>query len=107
MRVLTDESVPRRFARLLVGHEVQTVQEVGWSALSNGILLRTAVEAGFTAFVTVDQNIPFQQNLSKIGLGVIILVARSSRFEHLQPLVPRTLAELEKIRPGDVVRVVA
>ena len=107
MRVLADESVPRRFVRLLVGHDVQTVQQAGWTSLSNGTLLHAAAEAGFQAFVTVDQNMPFQQNVSKLALGIIILVAKSSRFSDLNPLAERTLAEIANIRPATVVRVVA
>jgi len=84
---------------------VRTVQQAGWTSLNNGALLRAAAKAGFEAFVTVDQNIPFQQNLGKGTLGVIVLVARSNRFADLEPLIPQTLTELAKIRPGDVVRV--
>ena len=105
VRVLVDESVPRRFARLLSGYEVTTVQQAGWAALSNGALLRAAEAAGFTAFVTVDQSLPFQQNLAARALGTVILVAPSNRFGDLEPLVPATLAALSKVRPGDVVRV--
>lgn len=105
MRVLADESVPRRFARRLTGHEVLTVQEAGWTSLTNGALLRAAVDAGYEAFVTVDQNIPFQQNLQNVVLGIVILAARSNRFEHLEPLIVETLAALSRIQPGDVLRV--
>ena len=107
MLVLADESVPRRFTRLITGHEVRTVQEAGWTSLTNGELLRVAAEAGYEAFVTVDQNIPFQQNLKLVKLGVIILVGQSNRFEHLELLLPATLAALLTIKPGDVVRVAA
>lgn len=86
---------------------MQTVQEAGWTSLSNGELLRAAVEAGYDAFVTVDQNIPFQQNLTSLRLGIVILAARSNRFEDLQPLLAATLAALTGIKPGDVVRVSA
>ena len=107
MRVLADESVPRRFARLLSGHEVLTVQEAGWASLSNGALLRAAAAAGYEAFVTVDQNIEFQQNLKNTRLGVLILVARSNRFEDLKPLLAPAMRALAKLLPGSVVRVVA
>ena len=58
--------------------------------MTNGALLRAAVDAGYEAFVTVDQSIPFQQNLQNVALGIVILVARSNRFEHLESLVPGT-----------------
>lgn len=105
MRVLADESVPRRFARLLTGHKIQTVQQAGWSSLANGELLRAAAGAGFEAFVTVDQSIPFQQNVAVLPLAVVVLVARSNRFDDLEPLIPATLEALPKLRPGDVVRI--
>ena len=105
MQVLVDEPVPRRFARLLTGHKVQTVQLAGWSGLKNGELLRTAVDAGYEVFLTVDRRIPYQQTLSKYAIGVIILLAPSNRFSDLEPLLSDTLAALAKIRSGDVVRV--
>jgi predicted nuclease of predicted toxin-antitoxin system len=36
MKVLLDECLPRKLGRLLVGHEVTTVQEAGWSGVTNG-----------------------------------------------------------------------
>jgi hypothetical protein len=36
MRILLDESLPRKLALEFIGHEVQTVQKCGWSGLSNG-----------------------------------------------------------------------
>ncbi len=39
MRVLLDECVPRRFGRELVGHDVRTVPQEGWSGKENGELL--------------------------------------------------------------------
>lgn len=42
MRILLDESLPRRLIRELSGHAVSTVTDNGWSGLENGELLRTA-----------------------------------------------------------------
>ena len=41
MRILLDESLPRKFALELTGHETQTVQKRGWAGLENGELLET------------------------------------------------------------------
>lgn len=35
MRILLDESLPRPLARLLPGHEVRTVAEMGWSGIES------------------------------------------------------------------------
>lgn len=87
MRVLLDHCVPRRLRRLLVGHEVRTAFEQGWSALGNGTLLARAAEQ-FDVFVTVDHNVQYQQNLKALPLPVIMLVVQDNRFETLAPLAP-------------------
>ena len=65
MRLLLDESLPRPLARLLRGHDVQTVTQMGWSGLSNGALLREAAVSS-DVILTADQNIAFQHNLSEL-----------------------------------------
>jgi len=67
VRVLLDEQLPRRLARELTGHQVRTVHQQGWAGLKNGELLRRAAREGFEVFVTADQNLEFQQNLSGSG----------------------------------------
>jgi len=74
MRILLDESLPRRLRRSFAGHEVVTVVEAGWSGVENGELLRLAATR-FDVFVTADQNLQFQQNLSALPLTVAVLVA--------------------------------
>jgi hypothetical protein len=60
VRVLFDESMPLPFARDIVGHDVQTVRNMGWLGTRNGELLRRAAAAGFDAIVTMDRNMAFQ-----------------------------------------------
>ena len=55
--------MPKRLRRELPGHEVRTVQEMGWAGIKNGALLRMA-SGQFDAFLTVDQGIEYQQDLS-------------------------------------------
>lgn len=105
MRVLIDESLPRQLVRHLTPYECNTVQQRGWSALENGALLRRAAADGFSVFLTADQGIEFQQNLSGLEVGVVVLAARSNRMEHLQPLVPAVIDAVEKVQKGEVVRV--
>ncbi len=38
---------------------------MGWAGQKNGALLRLMQEAGFEAFVTVDGNLHYQQNLAQ------------------------------------------
>ena len=107
MRILLDEQLPRQLARYLVSHDVRTVQQEAWAGLKNGELLTRAEAAGFSVFLTGDQNLEFQQNISKRGLGVVVLRAVSNALEDLLPLVPAVLSAIETVQPGQVVRVEA
>ena len=90
MKVLLDECVPRKLRRELAEHEVLTVTERGWSGLKNGKLLVLA-EVEFDVFLTVDQNLRYQQNLKAFNIGVILLTARNNRLKTLLPLMPEVL----------------
>lgn len=99
--MLLDECVNRRLAKDIVGHDTKTVPQAGWAGLRNGALLGRA-EGQFDAFVTVDRNLPSQQNLSRFSIAVIVLRARSNRLADLRPLVPRLLAVLGRAKRGQV-----
>ena len=107
MRVLLDEQLPRELAQEISGHDVRTVQQQGWAGLRNGELLQRATDVGFKVFVTADQSLPFQQNLARYSLAVVILVARSNSLRHLLPLVPKLLRVIPIARAGQVERVEA
>jgi len=81
------------------------VQVAGWSAIKNGELLHRAAAAGFDVFLTPDRNLEYQQNLSRVRLGIVVLRARTNRIEELLPLVPRLLELLPTARPGTVTHV--
>lgn len=103
MRVLLDESVPRRLKRDLPGFEVATVTEMGWQGKLNGELLRLAEER-FDVLIIVDQNLEYQQNLKRFDLAFILLVAMNNKYETLNPLVPMIRDILKTIQRGDFVR---
>jgi hypothetical protein len=85
MKILLDECVDQRFRKELLDHEVITVQEAGWAGKKNGELLALAATK-HQVFITVDRNLYFQQNLPKLNIAVLILVARSNRLADLKPL---------------------
>jgi predicted nuclease of predicted toxin-antitoxin system len=63
MRILLDENLPRKLAAYLIGHQCRTVVECGWSGKKNGELLAEA-DPLFDALLTLDKNLPYQQNLT-------------------------------------------
>ncbi len=103
MRVLLDECLPRRLRPAIVGYDVATVSDAGWAGKSNGELLRLAVDE-FDVFVTVDQNLPAQQNLQRFEISIVILQAPTNRFQDLEPLIPDLVDALATIKPGELVR---
>ena len=104
MRLLLDESVPTRLRRSLTSHSVKTVVEMGWSGVKNGALL--ALAAGeFDAFLTVDKNLPYQQNLATLPIALIVLEANSNELVALLPLVPRLEQALGSLKPCTFVRI--
>lgn len=85
MRLLLDECVPRPLKYELTGHDVSAVVERGWSSKRNSDLLKLMLSEGFEVFVTVDQNLSFQQNVAAAGVAVVVVVARTNRFKEIRP----------------------
>lgn len=90
MRLLLDECLPKRLKRDLVGHDARTVPEMGWASKRNGELRALAV-GQFDVFLTADRNLSYQQDVSSFDIAIVVLVARSNRFEDLRTLTPRLL----------------
>ncbi len=104
MKLLLDECMPRRLKKALAPHEAFTVEDAGFKGLKNGRLLREA-NGVYDVLITVDQNIPAQQNFSALSISLIIIHAKSNRYEDLIPFVPKILSALTNISPGSVVRI--
>lgn len=100
-RVLLDENLPRLLAQALSGVDVRTVAEVGWAGTKNGALLRLA-ETDFDIFVTADRNLPHQQALRTLSLGVIVLAAGSTKLSDLKSLLPEIQEAVSGVRPGEI-----
>jgi len=104
VRVLLDENLPLEFAAEIVPFSVATVRGLGWSGAQNGELMRRAAPV-CDVFVTMDKNLPHQQNIPALPFGVIIVNAHSNRLVDLRPLVPELLTAIPTATPGTWVRV--
>ena len=104
MRLLLDESVPAALRHHLPGHSVKTVRDKGWVGMKNGTLLSHAA-AEFDALITVDKNLPYQQNLKTLPLSVVVLDAHSNTLPALLPLIANLRAKLLTLTPCTIVRV--
>ena len=105
MRVLLDEHLPHRLRELFAASvEVVTVGYQGWKGIKNGELLQKA-SAEFDAFITMDKGFLYQQNLEKIQIGIVLLIAESNRYAHLAPLISQVNTLLKTLKKGQVVSV--
>ncbi|GAB3961435.1 hypothetical protein GCM10028805_60380 [Spirosoma harenae] len=104
MRILLDESLPRKLKGDFGDeHEVLTVRDMGWLGQKNGALLKLMIDNGFEIFVTVDRNLPYQQNVTRLPLTIFVLCAFNSRRETLAGLIPKLF---ERLAQGDLQNVI-
>ena len=105
MRVLLDENLPRKLKRHFdEGIEALTVQDWGWTGIKNGELLRVA-QVEFDVFVTTDKGIPYEQIFFLFSIAIVILEARSNRFEDLLVLLPQLNKVLKSIQVSELLRI--
>jgi predicted nuclease of predicted toxin-antitoxin system len=104
VKLLLDECVTRHLKRDLASHDVHTVEDAGLQGLENGDLLKAASGA-YEVLITVDRNIPYQQNIAGLNIAILILAAKRNSYVRLKPLIPRALNALESIKVGDVIRI--
>lgn len=101
MKIILDECLPRRLLRDLPNHMVTTVPRQGWAGLTNGALLER-ITPEFDIFITMDSNIVHQQNLAEVQICLIVLHGPNSRYETLQPLLPKMHEAIAQAKPGSV-----
>ena len=77
MRILFDQGTPVPLRRFLIGHQVSTAYEQGWSSVSNGDLIRLAESESFELLITTDMNLRYQQNLSERIIAIMVLTTTS------------------------------
>ena len=96
MKILLDENMPAKVKYDVgEGHEVKAVRDMGWLGKKNGELLGLAAINGFDIFITLDKNLKNQQNLNKVDLKFIVLLAKDNKHETLQPYIDKIKTLLE------------
>ena len=77
---------------------------MGWGGIRNGDVLSLAASE-FDAFITVDKNLRYQQNLFVLPIAVVILRAHSNELHALMPLLPKLEEALASLKPRSLVQV--
>ena len=100
MKVLFDECVPKPLRSLLTDFEIRTAQEMGWGRMKNGELLKRA-EGEFDVFLTADQKLKYQQNLTSRQLAILVL--STNRWPKIKTKIPEIASAIHALKPGDYV----
>ena len=100
MRVLFDQGTPVPLRPFLSNHQVATAYEKGWSTLTNGALLNAAEAEGFDVFLTTDQNLRHQQQLSDRKLAFVVLSTTS--WPRIKEVTDLVASAVESAVPGYV-----
>jgi hypothetical protein len=86
-------------ATFLRKHEVRTVVELKWPPkLQNGELLRAAEVEAFDVLITCDQNITYQQNLTRRNLALVVFGSNIWRVVRIYS--DSIAAKVDTTRPG-------
>lgn len=106
MKILLDESLPRKLKNDFgTNHQVYTVRDKGWLGQKNGTLLKLMMEEGFDILVTVDRNLPYQQNMERLSITIFVLCAFNNRRETLAQLIPKLFNRLEEGNLQNVIEI--
>lgn len=98
MRVLLDNCVDQRLARLLPEHEVVHVRSLGWKDFPDGDILKRADEE-FRVLVTVDKGMA-RQNAAPKQLSVIVLYMHPTTIESYRDNIELIREAIEMAPPG-------
>ena len=105
MKVIFDENVPWPLWKLLIGHEVTSVQREGFGGMENGELL-DQLDGRFDVFVLCDKNLRYQQDLSERKISIVELptnrwpILQSLKSELNEALAQATIGSYQTI-PGE------
>ena len=99
MKILLDECVPWPVHRPLPTHDCRPVQRRGWAGIKNGELLKLA-EPRFELFITCDQSLRYQQNLT--GRKIAILQLSTNKLARILAAATPLNDAVSTIAPGEV-----
>ena len=80
---------------MLAGHECTNPFRCGWNGVTNGELLKLA-ESEFQLFITSDQNLRYQQNLTGRRIAILELSTNDlRRILAAEPLIVEAVASIK------------
>ena len=98
MKLLLDENLPVKFKHRFkeFGWDVFTMKDMQWFGKENGELLQLMIENNFTSFLTIDNNLAYQQNFLNYPLQVVIMIAPDNTYETIMDFIELVKLKLEE-----------
>jgi predicted nuclease of predicted toxin-antitoxin system len=83
MKLLLDENLPVKLKHRFVENGINafTTKDMKWLGKENGELLQEMMDNDFTIFITIDNNLSFQNNFIKYPINVVVLLAPDNTYE--------------------------
>ena len=75
MRVMLDHCTPATIRHHLPDHQVSTAALMSWQRHQNGDLIAAAEDGGFDTFLTADQSIPYQVNMQRRNIAIVVITS--------------------------------
>lgn len=102
MKLLLDENLPVKLKHrfLDAGFDAFTVRDMQWLGKENGELLQLMLQQNFTTFVTIDNNLSFQQNFLHYPIQVVVLIAPDNVYETIMEFFPALALKVKEVYTG-------
>lgn len=83
MKLLLDENLPVKLKYRFIDKNIEayTVRDMNWLGKENGELLNLMLQNNFTSFLTVDNNLSFQQNFKNYPVQVFVIISPDNAYQ--------------------------
>ena|SRR6185312_11363747 len=98
MKLLLDENGPVKLKHRFTEKGINpfTLRDMRWLGKKNGGLLKAMIEKDFTLFITVDNNLTFQNNFKNYPIAVMLLIAPDNTYETIMKCFDEILNSLKE-----------
>ena len=107
MKLLLDENLPEKLKYRSIDKKIEayTVRDMNWLGKENGELLKLMLQNSFTSFLTIDNNLSFQQNFKNYPVQVFVIISPDNAYQTIMEIFER-IEEVIKISTQKIVTVI-
>ena len=93
MKLLLDENLPIKLKHRFIDNDIETytVRDMGWLGKENGELLKLMLQNNFTSFLTINNNLSFQQNFKNYPVQVFVIISPDNAYQTIMEIFQKIL----------------